>query len=321
MSRTTLVRWALVRWVLATVAMAVLAACGQDLLPALSRPDADVRMELDARRVDADQPVMVTVQVVQTDGVELRVAEPGAEGLQLALEEERAEPFDGWSLSTRRYSLRGAPGSYVVALAGAVAVHPDGREEQLEIPPVFVDIGVEGPSSELEGLVMPTPPEPPMWPWVLSAGVLIGLAIAGAVWLWRRRRRSMRRVQAEPPHLTALHAWQVVLRDRSLSDHTRALQLSEVFRRYLEAVHPLQATTLTTREICDAIYRDGMVPGGLLDRAQRILRATDLLKFARRGGGVEFFHELDQDFQAYVQATRPRVSSAGSGPASEAGHG
>ena len=299
------------RALLVALAMVLLVACGQELLPALARPDVDVRLELEARKVAAGQPVVATVQVIQAEGVELRVAEPAAEGLELELEEERTEPFDGWSLSTRRYLLRGEPGSYVVALVGAVAVHPDGHEEQLEVAPVFVDIGVDGPSSELEDLVMPVPPEPPMWPWVLAAGVLIGLVIAGAIWLWRRRKRATQRVQAQPAHVLALHAWQVVQRDRSLSDHARALQLSEVFRRYLEAVHPMPASSLTTREICDAIYRDGLVPGALLDRARRILMATDLLKFARRGGGVEFFHELDEDFQAYVFATRPREAAPG----------
>ncbi len=293
------------------LALALLVACGGDLLPPLARPDVDVRLELDARAVAAGEPVWVTVQLVQAEGVQLRVGEPAAEGLEAELEEERVEPFDGYSLTTRRYALRGEPGSYVVVLEGAVALHPDGHEETLEVPPAFVDLGVDGPSATLEGLVMPTPPEPPRWPWVLAAGVLLGLGIAGAVWLGRRRKRASRRVRDEPQNLAALHAWRVVLEDRSLDDHARALQLSEVFRRYLEAVHPVQATALTTREICDAIYERGLVPGALLDRARRILMATDLLKFARRGGGIEFFHELDADFQAYVAATRPATIPEG----------
>jgi hypothetical protein len=296
------------------VSLALLVACGDDLLPPLARPDVDVRMELDARKVDAGEPVWATVQLVQGEGIELRVSEPAAVGLEAQLEEDRTEPFDGYSLTTRRYALRGEPGSYVVVLDGVVALHPDGHEEQIEVPPVFVDVGVNGPSAELEGLVMPAPPEPPVWPWVLAAGVLIGLGIAGGIWMWRRRKRAIQRVQAQPPHVLALHAWQVVMADRSLNDHARALQLSEVFRRYLEAVHPISATALTTREICAAIYAQGLVPGALLDRARRILMATDLLKFARRGGGVEFFHELDGDFQAYVQATRPSTSAPGGAP-------
>jgi hypothetical protein len=41
-------------------------------------------------------------------------------------------------------------------------------------------------------------------------------------------------------------------------------------------------------------------------RAGRVLDATDRLKFAREGGGAEFFVELDGDFRAVVAAMRPR---------------
>ena len=122
----------------------------------------------------------------------------------------------------------------------------------------------------------------------------------------------------EPADLIALRSWRAVLADSNLDDHARALRLSEVFRGYLEAVHPLPATALTTREIVAAIYADGLVPGALLDRARRLLSATDLLKFARRGGGIEFFHQLDGGFLAYVAATRPRGVEPSEGR--EAGH-
>ncbi|MFH1470058.1 MAG: hypothetical protein ABIO70_37080 [Pseudomonadota bacterium] len=284
----------------------VLAGCGSDLLPPLARPDADVRLELEARQVDAGQPVQAVVQIQQADGITLDVGSPAADGLEAQLTDERSEPFDGWSLTTRRYELTGEEGSYVVQLPTVTVTHPDGQQEALTVAPVFVDIGVKGPSSQLEGLLVPAPPPPPTWPWVLGTGVLIGLGVAGGAWVWRHRRRSLRRVAAEPADLVARRAWKAVLADRKLDDHARALQCSEVFRVYLQAVHPIPASALTSREIEQAIYARGLVPGALLDRARRLLQATDLLKFARRGGGPEFFYALDQDFQAYVEATRPR---------------
>ena len=284
----------------------VLAGCGGDLLPPLAQPDADVRLEVDARHVDAGQPVHAVVEIRQADGVTLEVGAPAADGLEATLTGERTEPFGGGSLTTRTYDLTGVKGSYVVAVPEVTATHPDGRQEILPVAPAFVDIGVQGPSSQLEGLLVPEPPPPPTWPWVLGAGVGIGLCTAGVVWAWRRRRRSLRRVAVEPADVVARRAWQAVLADRKLDDHARALQLSEVFRVYLQAVHPIPASALTSREIVAAIYGEGFVPGALLDRARRLLLATDLLKFARRGGGPEFFHDLDQDFQAYVAATRPR---------------
>ncbi len=40
-------------------------------------------------------------------------------------------------------------------------------------------------------------------------------------------------------------------------------------------------------------------------RAAGLLDATDRLKFAREGGGASFFAELDEDFEAIIEATRP----------------
>lgn len=285
---------------------ALLNACGGDLLPPLARPDADVRLELAARKVQADEALIATVTVIKGDGVELELGQPGAEGLETAVREKRGEPFEGYHLSTITYELSGEPGSYVVSLPPPHVVHPDGREEDLEVPAVFADIGVDGPSSQLEGLLVPEPPEPARWPWVLLVAAVSAAIGGGAVSWWRSRKRATRTVSSEPPDVLAHYAWRAVMADKKLDDHARALQLSEVFRRYLEAVHPMPATALTSREITDIIYRDGLVPGGLLDRARRILMATDLLKFARRGGGIEFFHELDRDFRAYLEATRPR---------------
>ncbi len=296
----------------------LLAACGSDLLPPLARPDADVRLELTKRKVAEGEPLVATVTVVEGDGVEIEVGEPGAEGLVATLAERRGEPFDGYHLATIVYEIRGEPGSYVVALPPAKATHADGREEELEVPAVFADIGVDGPSAELQGLLLPEPPEPARWPWAVAIASLSAALGAGAVTLWRRRKRATREVISEPPDARALLAWRVVMADRALDDHARALQLSEVFRRYLEDVHPMPASALTSREITDIIYRDGLVPGGLLDRARRILTATDLLKFARRGGGIEFFHELDRDFRAYLEATRPRQLGE---PGEGGGHG
>ena len=298
-----------------------LSGCGQDLLPPLARPDADVRMELDQNEVQQGEPLQVRLQLLQADGVELHVGEPAAEGLEASLEDERVERFDGWSVTTRSYLLRGEPGSYVVALQQATAHHPDGREEVLEPAPLFADIGVQGPTSELEGLLLSEPPEPPAWPLPLALGALLAGLLALAVRTWRRgRRKALAQRPLEPPDVLAFRAWAAVLDDPELDDHGRALGLSEVFRTYLEAIHAWPATALTTREITDALYREGLVSAPLLDRARRLLTATDLLKFARQGGGDRFFQDLDQDFRAYVMATRPvstvpAVSSAGAGHA------
>jgi hypothetical protein len=82
-----------------------------------------------------------------------------------------------------------------------------------------------------------------------------------------------------------------------------------VLRVYIEAQCGFRATAGTTSEIINGIEDAGFgthklgVDDGL--RIGRILDATDRLKFAREGGGEDFFEALDRDFEALINATRP----------------
>jgi len=294
-------------------AVALLAAgCAKDALPPLPEPDADVRVELADRTVDAEGQARVTVRIREVGGAVVEVGPPAAEGLEARLASERDEPVEGGTLTVREWTLWGPDGSYVIQVPEAVARYPDGRTAPITLPPLFVDIGVQGPSSALEDLMVPEPGPPARWPWIAAGAAGGALLLAGGILAWRRwrRRRTAPGAPAEPPDVAALCAWSEALDDPSLDDWGRALRLSAVFRDYLEAVHGWPASALTTREIAGALYRDGLVSAALLDGARRVLHATDLVKFARQGGGPALFRSLDADFRAYVLATRPEPDAA-----------
>jgi hypothetical protein len=290
----------------------VAVACGKDPLPPLAEPDADVRVELLDRTVDEGAQARIRVRIREVGGATVEVGEPAAEGLTAHLASEHGEPVDGGTATVREWALTGPPGSYVIQVPEATARYPDGHTTPIPLPPLFVDVGVQGPSSVLEDLLRPLPEAPVRWPWIL-AGLAGGALLVTAGFLaWRRwrRRRAGPAAPGDPPDVTALRSWAAVLDDPVLDDHARALRLSAVFRDYLEAVHRWPASALTTREIADALYRDGLVSAALLDGAQRVLHATDLVKFARQGGGPKLFTSLDADFRAYVLATRPLADPA-----------
>ncbi|MBN1335756.1 MAG: hypothetical protein JXB39_07325 [Deltaproteobacteria bacterium] len=288
-------------------------ACAREALSPTDEPDADVRVELQDRAVDEGDPARVRVWIRQVDGATVEVGEPAAEGMTAHLEAEREEPVEGGTITVREWTLAGPPGSYVVQVPEATARYPDGRTVPLPVPPLFVDVGVEGPSSDLEDLLQPVPEPPARWPWIVAGVAALGVAVGVLGWMWKRRRRTGPAAAPEPPDAVALRDWNEALEDPALDDHGRALRLSAVFRAYLEAVHRWPASALTTREIADALYRDGLVSAALLDGARRVLHATDLVKFARQQGGTALFRSLDEDFRAYVLATRPQEAPAGEG--------
>jgi len=281
-----------------------LAGCGRVALPPLATPDADVRMEMEARKVESDRPVKVRLQLTHAEGVTLDVGHPTAEGLQTRAGSDHTDRVGDHEVTTREYELTGPAGSYVIALPEVVARHPDGREEKIEVSPLFVDVGATGPSSQLADITVPAPPIPARWPWYVGGGVALVLAVGGTLlWLRWRRQKQILLIPPDPPDVAAMREWDTVFGSSALDDHSRALRLSEVFRRYLEARFGWKATALTTREICDALYQDG-IPASLLDRARRVLTPMDLLKYARQGGGAAMFRQLDDDFRAVVSVTR-----------------
>ncbi len=255
------------------------------------------------KRVAAEAPVVVTLTTRAVDGLEVVAPAPAAEGLDVVLVAEESEVEGLHTIVTRRFQLFGEPGSYLVHSAPIVLTAPDGTTQELQVSPLALDIGVQGPTSELEGLAEAARPKSPRWwAWVVSSLVL---ALAGwALLRWLRREVPVEEVPLPVPHVEAIRAWKAVSLDATLDDHARALRCSAIFRRYLERRYGWAATALTTREIRLQLLAQSGVTGALTERGVRLLRATDLLKFARQGGGVAFFEALDEDFRTFLSATR-----------------
>ena len=111
----------------------------------------------------------------------------------------------------------------------------------------------------------------------------------------RRRRR------------VALEAWDRIRGDAALQVEQKATALAELFRVYVEGVLGFEATARTTREILDHLGSLTHLPEGNVHRAKRILRATDLVRFAedRPRTPEEWLADLDADLRGFVDATRP----------------
>ncbi len=208
---------------------------------------------------------------------------PVAEGLsfeQVATDELGAPTWLG----------TGEDGSYIIAAGGTT---------------LYVDIGVKGPGGKMADLQAPPPAPEPWWP-ILLAGAVGGAVIAAlTLAAWRRYRPVPPSAPTEPSDRVARREWAAVRARAELSPEEMAVALSTVYRRYLDATHSWQATSRTTREILDNLADELLAAD--LERAARLLRAMDLIKFAGREAHAELFITFDQDFDALV---RPRVLGA-----------
>jgi hypothetical protein len=121
---------------------------------------------------------------------------------------------------------------------------------------------------------------------VAAAGVaLVLLALLAAILLaWRRRRRAREipaaPIPAEEPFLEALDALR-----REGGDLPRDFfheRLSDAVRRYVSAVTGVDALDRTTRELEAELRASGRARAEAIGDVVRLLRRSDLVKFARR---------------------------------------
>lgn len=251
------------------------------------------------------------VQVTFDEGLDVDLPEPQVPGLRFTEvgppDEER---LGGSVVTTRRYRFAGEAGSYELPALTVSATVGDGAVQDAS-EPIWVDVG--GDNAPLDGFAGTTDREPVVG---LSSAFIVGAACAGLGALGviggvllafvGFSRRSARNVPPEAPDVVALRRWQAVRGDPNLSDHDKAVALAVIFRDYAEAVLSFPATAATTSEILARLGRMPHLPDGNVGRAQRILRATDRIKFAEGAARDTLFEELDDALRTFVASTRPR---------------
>jgi len=274
----------------------------------LTQPGLVARVE--RSQVGEDEPIELEIRAVAPPGWQVTPGSPSAEGLLLKGEGDETTQVGEAQVHTWRYALSGPKGSYVIQPGDGEADGPSDAKKPLQTAPIFVDIGVQGPSGGPMAAFQETPAEATS-PWPIVAGVGAALAGLGGLALWRhlRRRKALPPPPPDPPHVVAQREWEAA-RLAGLDDHALALRLSSILRVYLEAITGFPATSRTTREILGAAERESLLSHDLRQRARHVLDATDRLKFAREGGGEAFFASLDEDFLAVIEATRPRPAPA-----------
>ncbi|MEL6349270.1 MAG: hypothetical protein AAFV53_39580 [Myxococcota bacterium] len=281
-------------------------ACSPPARPPAASPPVDVQAQISAAQVAEDQPVELTVTAAVAEGWQLQLAPPQAEGLSIT----PGAPTAAGDVAVYPYQLSGPPGSYILLPAAGEITSPDGERQPLQVAPIFVDIGVEGPSGGELADFSTTPPAAPL-PWgLIAGGAFVCLAVIGAG-LWLVRRGGDTVAPPEPADVRARRRWQATRR-APISAPEMAIRLSAIFREYLEEAYGFPATKGTSREVLRGLTEQIQAPVALRMTLTGLLEASDRLKFAREGGGEDFFRELDASFEA-VLALMPGAEDDGEG--------
>lgn len=194
----------------------------------------------------------------------------------------------------------------------------DKKQQALRAPGVSLrvtsNLGDKPAEAQLRPLLDIVPVRPP-WlrylPWGLG---VLGLLLAAAAlrwWLKRRRRHRETAALREPPDLWATREIQRLEAQRSFEKGRVKefyFRLSEILRRYLEAIRGFPAAESTVEEI--ARYVQDEPDRQLLT----LLRQADLVKFADAAPTAAQKDDEVQAALAYVRATAPAPEPAGAAP-------
>ncbi len=146
----------------------------------------------------------------------------------------------------------------------------------------------EGGEAEIPPPAPPTPPRRLPWgaPFWWTAGVGAALLAAALALAWRRRRRDAAAARPPAPALPPLAELERALAAaRAAPPAEGHARVSLALRRYLGRALRFPAAESTTAEIQRQLLGRHL-PGGVARRAVDLLRACDLVKFARREAGA-----------------------------------
>ena len=287
-------------------------ACADAPLSTLAPPPVDVQLRVSEARIESGASIALEARIWTSDGWSLEPGGISAEGLTVTQTGSDEPVWTGErQVQVLRYDLSGPDGSYVIASDVGHATGPGEQTREVTPSPIFVDIGVDGPSGGdiADFLDAPASPTTP-WGRIAVATSLLLVLMGIAIWAWRRRHRAaLLPAPSLPADVIARSAWREA-RKTVQDDYDLATALSMIFREYLSAIGGSSATSRTSREIRMHFEETGMLKVTDRARVQRLLEATDRLKFAREGGGRAFFDALEDDFQAILTATRSVFDSS-----------
>lgn len=120
-----------------------------------------------------------------------------------------------------------------------------------------------------------------LWLWI-AAGLVLFAALALAVFLWRRHKRSKDEQAAEPvvpADVQAFNALDALAARGDVDGKTFYFRLSAILRDYLEQRYRFAAAEMTTEELLPAVDRLGWAME-MNAALKEFCRASDPIKFA-----------------------------------------
>jgi hypothetical protein len=268
-------------------------------LQSFSKSD-ELMAHVHSSSVTENEAIELTVKAqFDSTATQIEIISPTAEGMQISLSDGPREKLLG---SQRRqtwlYTLSAKPGSYVI-YPGELQIDDT---PPITVSPIFVDVAIQGPHSELLELDIPPEPSETSWGWLYGVSFASLIFVGVGVMIWKRWGVA---TETQSPVQVAQQSWFEV-KNSEASEHKRAVALSQILRQFLESRSGQPVLNMGPSELQDWLV-DSQEFGPMNTTICRLLLALDGFKFAREGGGEKWFAAQEEQFLSIIQYSEERV--------------
>ena len=138
-------------------------------------------------------------------------------------------------------------------------------------------------------------------PWVIFAGVLVALVLAGLLGWWIRRRWQRPGPQPTPRERTLELLDRISREIETLPPYQFSIRVSDVLRRYVTDQYQLPVTRQTSVEFLAALTKASPFSEDEKSLLEDFLNRCDLIKFARYDATTEDSRLLLEEATRFVK--------------------
>ena len=145
-------------------------------------------------------------------------------------------------------------------------------------------------------------------PWVIYAGILLGLVVLGLI-AWWIRKRALRPKPVRSPHERALDALTEIEREmETMTPYQFSIAVSDILRGYVTEQYQLPVTRQTSFEFLSMLAKSSPFSDDEKSLLEDFLNRCDLIKFAR-------YDATSQDSQRLLEEAKQFVAGGKLEPA------
>jgi Domain of unknown function (DUF4381) len=138
-------------------------------------------------------------------------------------------------------------------------------------------------------------------PWVIFAGILVALLLAGALGWWIRQRWQRPGPQPSPRERTLELLDRINREIETLSPYQFSIRVSDILRRYVTDQYQLPVTRQTSVEFLAALTKASAFSEDEKSLLEDFLNRCDLIKFARYDATTEDSRLLLEEATRFVK--------------------